>query len=76
MTEKKTGGSAFPQETKYLSANGQVQFEGPQGGMSMRDYFAAKVLQGLCASLQAGDNANAIPEVAYELADLMLEARK
>lgn len=44
--------------------------------MTLRDYFASRVLQGVCATLVAGDNPDAIPAFAYELADLMLEARK
>jgi len=47
------------------------------GGLSIRDYFAAFVLQGLichngCASTSDEDNSR----VAYELADAMIQARK
>ena len=45
-------------------------------GMALRDYFAAKALQGICAHpdtwglLQKG-----IARTAYDMADAMLEAR-
>jgi len=43
-------------------------------GMTLRDYFAAKAMQGL---IQRGDlRGIAISEEAYAIADEMLEARK
>ncbi len=61
-----TGGPAFPrsESLKY-----------PQhitGGMTLRDYFAAKAMQGLM------DAAMPMPEIAqaaYQMADDMLKAR-
>ena len=67
---KETGGPAFP-TTKPLES-----WNDPNQGMALRDYFAAAVLQGMCAGLERGDNPDAIPEFAYTLADAMLEARK
>jgi hypothetical protein len=58
-----TGGPAFPCPTISI---GQHQ------GMTLRDYFAAKAMQGLM------DAAMPIPEIAvaaYEMADAMLKAR-
>ena len=46
-------------------------------GMALRDYFAAKALQGICASgpgPQITDDI--IAREAYNLADAMLKARK
>ena len=49
---------------------------GPCDGMTLRDYFAGKALQGICAHpdtwglLQKG-----IARTAYDMADAMLEAR-
>lgn len=72
------GGPAFPQP--FLTQEGgdiisSVDFS--EEGMSLRDYFAAKCLQGLLA---AGGGvvrtAKDWAEVAYTLADAMLEARK
>lgn len=69
---------AFP-SPGVLSANGQVQ--GAYAGMTLRDYFAAKAMQGAVAGLLTGAtllnaNANEIAKAAYVIADAMLEARK
>ena len=55
-------------------------------GMSLRDYFAAKALQGMCANpddshenyvhLDYDDYAKEITRCAYIMADAMLEARE
>lgn len=46
-------------------------------GMSLRDYFAAKAMQGLIASNDpgAGDRIDEVPVYAYLIADAMLKAR-
>ena len=45
-------------------------------GMTLRDYFAAKAMQGVIASLQEGDDFNARGcEWCYKVADNMLKAR-
>lgn len=74
---KYNGGPAFP-----------PTFPGRTDGMTLRDYFAAKAMQGMCASteymLEARDTATArgsqvasvVAVSAYEVADAMLEARK
>lgn len=53
------------------------------GGMTLRDYFAAKALQGYCSDpvlLGALGRGSVKPEQvagrAYEMADAMMEARK
>lgn len=51
----------------------------PQDGMTLRDYFAAKALQGLLA--QSGGSAfrsdrDDGAKYAYEMADAMLKARE
>ena len=48
-------------------------------GMTLRDYFAARALQGFCNSRSHVDlkgHAIASAKVAYELADAMLKARE
>ena len=71
--EPKDGGAAFPNEY-YL-------------GMSLRDYFAAKVMQSVCdlknsgfivkQAKSEGMSSNLlIARVSYEIADAMLQARK
>ena len=43
-------------------------------GMTLRDYFAAKAMQGLISTEGAG-SAERYAEIAYKLADAMLKAR-
>lgn len=78
MSTINNGGSAFPQDIGWVSPNQHVQYRGPQGGMTLRDYFAAKAMQGLIASNDegAGDRIEDVPGYAYVIADAMLEARK
>ena len=70
MTDKDTGGSAFPHK-------GYFAREPDDPGMTLRDWFAGQVLAGICASPSWDENswfdraAN-----AYHAADAMLEARK
>jgi hypothetical protein len=44
-------------------------------GMSLRDYFAAKVLQGIYANPDRGGTCIDAAERAYEAADAMIRAR-
>jgi len=46
-------------------------------GMTLRDYFAAKVMQGICASDPVSAMTNErIAAESYDLADAMLKARE
>ena len=64
-----TGGPAFPVQSVYIEDQ-----ETNSRGMTLREYFAAKAMQGLIA---VGDtNANTIAVAAYILADAMLKARE
>ena len=55
-----------------------------QSGMTLRDYFAAKVLQGVMSSVEMGivfskgdkPPSDEIAESAYAMADAMMKARK
>lgn len=51
-----------------------------QAGMTLRDYFAAKAMQSLVDRLDDGvsarNNNKFIAQVAYQVADAMLEERK
>ena len=69
---KDTGGPAFPceRQTNWTSA-----------GMTLRDYFAAKAMQGILASNTEHEHEDAhifdaIAEAAYKQADAMLKARQ
>ena len=79
---------AFPsQKRKYLAGYATDKFE-PVDGMALRDYFAAKVVQGLLANSSGPvqDNSRSgwgfvnceiqdIANLSYELADSMIKAR-
>jgi len=66
------GGPAFPQlELDHVTGNVCAQHL----GLSLRDYFAAKVMQGLVAADSVGSNAG-LAKISYMVADAMLEARK
>ena len=75
MSDIETGGSAFP-------ANHFDMVEG-EHGITLRDYFAAKAMQGLLAHPSCrpvGKNheqvTNFVVDESYAMADAMLEARK
>jgi hypothetical protein len=62
---KDTGGPAFPTGTAYQ-------------GMTLRDYFAAKAMQGIVSVLNRGirpTDMEAVCKDAYAIADAMLKAR-
>src|SRR4030095_14201667 len=77
--QAKYGGPAFPLSVS-MSDDGAVvcsDYFNEASGMTLRDYFAAKAMQGRCA---AGLNVDADScvleaEIAYQLADAMLKAR-
>ena len=63
------GGAAFPVAHSYLI----------QSGMSLRDYLAAKAMQGDWAAEVAGANGETMEDSArryYKMADAMLRARE
>jgi len=64
---KENGGPAFPVVIPLDQSSESFT------GMTLRDYFAAKVMQGL---LDAEMGKSAIAKVAYEMADAMLKARE
>ena len=70
---KDTGGPAFP-AFEHHAGYGQMM---AVGGMTLRDYFAAKAMQGLVASdIELGpDQVPHIVDSAYIMADAMLKAR-
>ena len=77
MRNTNTGGPAFPSKKRvYRAGFPTAEFE-PVGGMTLRDYFAAKAMQSLILGLTGHDNE--IPDTAedaYEFADAMLRARE
>jgi len=71
MEKKNNGGPAFPS----YGSMGEVTHE----GMSLRDYFAAKVMQGLIPMNPQGISLADMPAFtsdAYGIADAMIKARE
>jgi hypothetical protein len=78
MSKINDGGPAFPTGTQCSQNNTTEETTSYQylsDGLSLRDYFAAKALQGFCAGAQAGDDIDELPDLVYMLADAMLKAR-
>jgi hypothetical protein len=72
MSNTNTGGPAFP-TTKPLEHWGD-----PNQGMTLRDYFAAKAMQGLLAGITPTTvwSHDEAAETAYNVADALLKARE
>jgi hypothetical protein len=91
VSEKKTGGPAFPCDVgvarawsvfenakKPLSdADYEALINQLQQGMSLRDYYAGKAMDGICSHPETwGLNVEQIAATAFEMADAMLKARE
>lgn len=63
------GGPAFPREDY------QVDDAGGQRGMSLRDYFAAKVAGGMVSGGWRPDSFSAFASDCYALADALIKER-
>ena len=70
MEKKDTGGPAFPAHHFDMTDG--------EHGMDLRDYFAAKAMQGLIQRgfTEFGNAASQYANLAFEYADAMLKARK
>ena len=66
MNDIKDGGPAFPTQTevKYFH------------GMTLRDYFAAKALEGFLIAPDLGWDYSEVARASYKMADAMLKARE
>lgn len=77
---RETGGQAFPrQQWEYDGQNNVLQYQ--EDGMTLRDYFAAKAMQGIAANSAMLDNVTDssvewVAKGAYKMADAMLKARE
>lgn len=84
---QKTGGPAFPVETKLNPISNEADDYQTQdnhitqfAGMTLRDYYAAKAMQGILSNPGQLDNVNEaaaswVARDAYLVADAMLKAR-
>lgn len=70
MTIQDNSEPVFPHEFKYGDGRAQRCV-----GMTLRDYFAAKAMQGLLSDPNIKASANEFAAQAYTLADAMLKAR-
>lgn len=71
MSNTNDGGQAFPQPFYDDKGHCIDGFD----GMTLRDYFAAKAMQGLLADSRLRAKWHEFASDAYEMADAMLEAR-
>ena len=78
MTTHNNGGPAFPCEVGPASDGHTIQtgnMQWMQSGMTMRDYFAAKALQGLLSDSNMQASRIEFAAEAYAIADAMLQVR-
>jgi hypothetical protein len=68
MSNTNTGGPAFPTTQENGCNSGEP-------GMPLRDYFAAKAMQGLLVGTKTG-SATVLATDSYKIADAMLKARE
>ena len=66
-----TGGPAFPYDLTSYDDEVRIQYQ----GMTLRDYFAAKAMQGLLSATKTSDG-EMIARDSYKMADAMLKARQ
>ena len=74
MSNTNTGGPAFAQQLECNRDGYAVT-----GGMTLRDYFAAKAMQGILAATLTPNTVwsqDEAAETAYNVADAMLKARQ
>lgn len=84
MSQKESGGPAFPRTGQFdndvwRKEGGDGIVIDSQNGMSLRDWFAGMILQGMFANPNPDDRIFSMqnPEIAaYAYADAMIEARK
>jgi hypothetical protein len=67
MSDIQTGGQAFPSTNHGMMIS---------MGMTLRDYFAAKAMQGLLAGALESSDTGLIARDCYAMADAMIKARE
>lgn len=76
MSDKPTGGAAFPRPFSKTGEYADSCKEHAQSGMTLRDYFAAKAMQGMTVNPYWDDfDFDTIAARAYQQADAMLAER-
>jgi hypothetical protein len=75
MNNTNTGGPAFPHLRRYASNDTYEPLA--EGGMTLRDYFATKAMQGIISTNTSFlHNPEQLAAKAFEFADAMLKARE
>lgn len=74
MNKLNDGGPAFPRPEAFDPTNGGSLPQ--QDGMSLRDWFAGKAMQGLISSEPNSFNTAIMVRDAYIIADCMIEERE
>lgn len=77
--QSKDGGPAFPRTGGEVPGPNAPEWVTPQAGMSLRDWFAAQALIGICQA-EMGETEfvvepSTLANAAYKMADAMLRAR-
>lgn len=73
---KYSGGPAFPIPGEVFYLGGDRFKEQAFSGMTLRDYFAAMAMQGILSDHNYDHPAKKLAELAYKVADAMLEERE
>ncbi len=76
MSGIKTGGPAFPEVRIRSGDNYNPPTRLYYGGMTLRDYFAAKAMQGSLANFKGECSISEFADGCYAMADAMLAARE
>lgn len=71
---KDTSGPAFPYSGVHKGSD--MNYIIDNHGMTLRDYFAAKFMQGICANPDKLYDDEPLAKEAYAMADAMLKARE
>ena len=76
---EKTGGAAFPTPRFMVDDESRILgFSINTDGMSLRDYFTAKAMQGILSGYTHGSipPTESLTPASYKIADAMLKARE
>lgn len=78
----RNGGAAFPSPGVVMpDGRGEEMQQGAYEGMTLRDYFAAKAMQGLCVEGGKGsiadvlDHMELVAAISFRMADAMILER-
>jgi hypothetical protein len=68
---------AFPNKEYLKTSDPDVIGEIHNGGMDLRDYFAAKAMEGLLSTVKDEEwHCDETASISYDMADAMMKARK